>query len=358
MTLHELSLIRLYNQQVLEQDENNPHDLVSFMGAMQAQDYAMAKWAVGTRLPGATNKSVQAAIDSGAIIRTHVLRPTWHFVSATDAAWMLELTAPHIKRSLQARHRELELTPAALKKSIRIIEKVLSGGRHLTREEIVSKLEAGKTETHDQRIHHILLMCELDRIICSGAINGKKNTYGLFAERVVTSKKLTRDEALMKLAAKYFRSHGPATIADFIWWSGLPVADARKALEMVKHDLNSQKIDTQNYWFSGLPGAKRPEKDSIFFLPAFDEFIISYKDRSACLTVKNRSTTISSNGIFRPVIVLNGQVIGLWKRATLKNKIVIEPEFFSQQSIKRNKDLAKLAVEAADRVANFFSEST
>src|SRR5688572_4219053 len=152
MTLHDLSLSRLYNQQVVATAYKTPRDIVSWMGAMQAQDYAMVKWAIGIRLSGIKNSTIQQAIDQGEIIRTHVLRPTWHFVSAKDAGWLLDLTAPHIKGSLRSRHRELELSPAIMKKSIRTIERSLKNGEHLTREELVNHLSKNNISTHDQRV--------------------------------------------------------------------------------------------------------------------------------------------------------------------------------------------------------------
>lgn len=354
MTLYDVSNSRLCNQQVGQTKLKTPKDLVSWMGAMQAQDYAMAKWAVGVRLPGTTNHTIEKAIESGEIIRTHVLRPTWHFVSAADAAWMLELTAPHIKSSLRSRHRQLELTPAIVKKCMKIIEKALSSGGHLTREELVNNLEKSKIATNDQRAAHILLYAELDQIICSGALRGKKNTYALFSQRITRPQRLNREEGLIKLIAQYFKSHGPATQQDLIWWSGLPAADAKKGIELIKKDFHSEKIGAQTYWFKDATPAVSPESGRVYLLPAFDEFIIGYTDRTACLPAKNQPITISNNGIFRPVVVLNGQVIGLWKRATVKNKIVVETRFFAARTASRHKNLRKLISDASEGVGDFF----
>ena len=354
MIVEDVSKCRLLNHQLTAGKFKKPNDLVAWMGALQAQDYAMATLAVGIRVPGTTDKTIETAIDRGEIIRTHVLRPTWHLVSAKEAGWMLDLTAPHIKASLRSRHRELQLTPEIFKRGLKIMEKALSADEYLTREELVHRLEKGKVVTHDQRAAHIRLYGELDKIICSGPQRGKKNTYALFARRILKTRKLTREEALIRLIAQYFTSHGPATLQDLIWWSGLPVADARKGIELIKNDFHSQKIGAQTYWFKDVPAGLGSATNSIHLLPAFDEFIIAYKDRTACLPAKNQSIAISSNGIFRPVIVYNGQVIGLWKRTTAKNKTLIETQLFSATTARQNKNLKQLIKDACVKTSEFF----
>jgi hypothetical protein len=328
MTLKELSLLRLSRQHISDKEFDKPKKVVAWMGGMQAQDYSMARWALGVRLPGATQASIQQSIDKGDVIRTHVLRPTWHFISSGDARWLIELTAPHIKPLLNFRQKELELTSAVLSKSMKLLEKELSGGNNLTRDELVALFEKAKIATHDQRTSHILVWAELEMIICSGPLVDGKNTYAFFDDRVKSSKSLTRERALKMLASRYFTSHGPATLADFINWSALPVRDARKALDLISKDLHSETIDSQTYWFKepNTPVAKGDPE--VWLLPAFDEFIIGYKDRSACLQPKHRSAVISVNGIFWPVIVVNGQVIGLWKRVIAKGKVNVDLKYF------------------------------
>jgi hypothetical protein len=296
------------------------------MGAMQAQDYAMAKWAIGVRLPGSTDRAIEAALDAGEIIRTHLLRPTWHFASADDIYWMLELTAPRIKAGLKSRHIELGLDETIVRKSNAIIEKALRGGKHLTREELVAQLGKAKIPTDDNRASHLLSRAELDGVVCSGATKGGKQTYALLEDRVPKTKAVTKEEALAKLALKYFASHGPATVQDFAWWSGLSVSDARRALEMVKGRLISETIHTQTLWFAD--DISTTDTESVYLLPAFDEFIISYKDRSAAIPVENRIKAVSNNGIFRPVVVVNGQVMGIWKRTIKKSVVIVETELF------------------------------
>lgn len=329
MNLNDVPNIRLINQQISKSKFRTAKELVGWMGAMQAQDYAMAKWAIGIRLPDSTQKEIETAMDDGQIIRTHLLRPTWHFVSSEDIYWMLELTSPQIKAAMKSSDKNLELTADIFKKSNAVLEKSLRDNNHLSREDIISKLKESGIDTGKNRVSHLLLRAEIDGVICSGKAKAGKQTYALLAERVLKSKTLTRDIALAELARKYFSSHCPATIHDFIWWSGLAVAESRQALEMIKSDLISETIDNQTYWFSCSFLVSSQDKKLIHFIPAFDEFIISYKDRKASLPYEDHKKAVLDNGIFRPVITLGGQVIGTWKREIKKETVIVQPSLFA-----------------------------
>lgn len=350
----DIALLRLGSQHVGGKIDKSPAALVAWMGAMQAQDYGMARLAVGIRVPRTNSTIVQTAIDRGEVIRTHVLRPTWHLASARDISWMLDLTAPHIRRSLKSRHRQLELTPSTIRKCYRVIESSLSGEDHLTREELVQRLRETGIKTHDQRDAHILMMAELDKIICSGPLRRKKNTYRLFAKCVGNPVTMPREESLATLAGRYLKSHGPATIQDFSWWSGLPVKDAKTAIEMVKAGFLSETIGARTYWFV----SRRPSRthaDSVYLLPAYDEFIISYRDRSACLALNHHAKAIGVNGMFRPVIVFNGQVVGTWNRTMVKNKAVIATKLFQGAGLRKDREVRHLINETAEKVNAFFT---
>jgi hypothetical protein len=314
------------------------------MGAIQAQDFAMAKWAIGLRLPSSTEEVVETALDKGDILRTHLMRPTWHIISANDICWILALTAPAIKALIRSRLQGLELTHNVLSRCRSIFEKALAGGNHLTREELMAELWKAKIETDGNRSSHILMNAELDGIICSGASKSGKPTYALLDERVPVKIQLSKEEALAMLAGKYFRSHGPATLKDFAWWSGMTMKAAAHGLETVKPDLISETIDSETYWMSTdlVPG--NTGQPSVFFLPAYDEYIISYKNRDAILPPNVQKRAISENGLFRPVIIADGKVIGLWKRTIKKDSVVIEPEHFTSVS-KKTKELLRRKAE-------------
>ena len=330
MTFEDITKLRLANQQISFRKFNSVQDLVGYMGAFQSQDYAMAKWAIGLRLKKASEALINDAINKGEILRTHLLRPTWHFVSSEDIYWILELTSSRIKASMSSRNRELELTQSVFKKSNKIIREALTGNNHLTREELIGLLNKSKIKTDKNRASHLLAEAELSGIICSGISIGNKQTYALLEERVPQNKPLNKEEALKRLAQKYFMSRGPATLKDFSWWSGQPITQVRTALDMIEQDLNTFEIRSQTYWFFKPDPDSGNQTDNVFLLPAYDEFIISYSDRFSVLTSDAHKNIISTNGIFRAIVVYNGKVIGTWKRVAIKDKILIEINYFDR----------------------------
>jgi hypothetical protein len=346
MTFAEISGFRLDSQNVSTGRFSSPRELAAWMGAIQAQDFAMSKWALGIRLPGSTEKTINDAFNDGSILRTHVLRPTWHIVAGDNIRWMLELTAPGIKASMRSRNRRLELDEALLTKYFDIIAKALGKGHHLTREELTNELARENIRLDDNRAAHILMNAELDCMICSGPLKNGKYTYALLDERCPAKISIDRDEALQRLGAIYFKSHGPATISDFGWWSGLPARDVKKAMELVKADLSGISIDSVTYYYSG--DIKSYETDA-YLLPAFDEIVISYRDRSAVLSLVHNRKAVSDNGIFRPIIMIDNQVAGVWKRTNKKDLVLIELGFFNSRGRKPVKQLEK----AAENFGNF-----
>lgn len=349
MKFKEISTIRLRNQHIIETEANTVADVVYAMGAIQAQDHNMARWAIGSRLPSSTNKMVEKAFNDGEIVRTHLLRPTWHIVSAKDIRWMLELTAPQIRTVIRSRDKNLELDEAIYKKSHRILEKLLTGNNHLTRDEIVVEWAKAKIRTDDNRAAHILMRAELDGLICSGSSKNRKLTYALLEERLPRTDNLTKDEALHELARRYFTSRGPATLKDFIWWSGLPVKDVKCAVEMLGEEFNFVVIDEMKFWFNSASGSSEKVNSNAYLLPAFDEFIIAYTDRSASLPPEINRKVVSNNGIFWPIVVVNGQVTGIWRRVISKNKAVIEAQVIRMP----DKKTTGLITKNAERYAHF-----
>jgi hypothetical protein len=328
MTPTDISILRIQNQQVEGSEFKNPEELVGWMGAMQSQDFAMAKWAVGVRIPGSTEESVEKAYNQGKILRTHLMRPTWHLVSADDMYWILELTAPQIKRILKTNDKRFEFNETVYSTCNKLLEKVLSNEQCMTREELVREFDNIHIRTDENRLSHIMMGAELDGVVCSGPLRGNKLTYTLLADRVPKKNTLSREEALATLATRYFKSHGPATVRDFVWWSGLNITDARRALEMVRSGFISETIDSETYWMAPCSATKGIDRQQVRLLPAYDEILIGYANRSAALATIHNKKTISDNGIFRPIIVENGQVKGLWKRNTVKDRIFIEATLF------------------------------
>jgi hypothetical protein len=344
MTASAISNQRLCNQHVHGTEFNSAKELVHWMGAMQAQDYAMAKYAIGIRLQNATNQTIEDAINKGEIIRTHVLRPTWHFVAAEDIRWMLGLTAKNLNRALLSNNKRLELDEKTFKKCNSIIEKLLGNGKHLTRKEIMAALETKGVKTNDLRAGHIMFRAETDLVVCNGIKSDKQFTYALFDERIPSTKKKTEEEAVADLALRYFKSHGPATLQDFTWWSGLSVRDAKNGLEAIQSSLISEKYKEHIFWFGKDGGFGKKKSNSLFYLPSFDEFLISYKSRDVSISSDHATHAFTSNGIFNPIIVHNAKVIGVWK-PQFKKGILIKESFFLKPTEKQKQLCTKAEAE-------------
>lgn len=328
MTPQEIANFRVSSQKLINTQKSLPKEMVSYFGAIQAQDYAMAKWAVGLRC-GVSEKTVEDALNSGEIIRTHILRPTWHFVAADDIFWMLELSAPQLRKFTAGIAKKYDLDAKKLNQINTSIEKLLLGNIHLTRDEIMRELNFKNGSGQEFKSAVIMMNAELDGLVCNGKMKGKKSTYALLHERVGESTtKLTKEEGFAKLARKYFESHGPATVADFSWWSGFSVTNAKLAINLIESELNSFQSGQQTYWCGTSCLSNNTGDANILFLPSFDEFLIAYKNREASISLENHPSAFSKNGIFRPIIVENGQVIGTWKRSVKKGSVKVETQFF------------------------------
>jgi hypothetical protein len=321
---------RLGNQNIEHTRHTNPCEVVQWLGAVQAQDYAAAKWALGLRLQDATDDAIEQALTEGTILRTHLMRPTWHFVTPADIRWILALTSPRVNAGNAYWYRSLELDDAIFTQSNAIIVKALQGGKQLTRLELKSVLQqAGFAMDDLQRSTAIMMRAELDGIVCSGARRGKQFTYALLDERVPATRTLDHDEALSELVRRYFTSHGPATLKDFVWWSGLTTADARVGLEMNSTQLIQETIGSQTYWFANsTPSAEAPSPTA-HLLPNFDEYIVGYTDRSAVFDATHTDKLDAQGDIlFHNALVLDGRVIGTWRRILKKNAVTIVLQIF------------------------------
>jgi hypothetical protein len=324
---------RLHNQHITRRTLETPQALVEWLGAVQAQDFAAAKWALGLRLQDLTDDDIEQAFTDGAILRTHVMRPTWHFVSPADIRWLLSLTAPRVHAASAYYNRKLELDDAVFKYTNIVLAKALQGGKQLTRDELATALlQAGIATEGEQRVTYIMMRAELDGIICSGARRGRQFTYALLAERAPHARMLARDEALAELTTRYFMSHGPATIQDFVWWSGLTVADAKAGLAMVTSHLQQETINGQTYWFSPSLQPAQYLSQTAYLLPNFDEYTVGYTDRSAIFDALHTHKLDPRGGLLTNTMVLDGQVVGAWKRAFKKNAVVIEANSFTPLS--------------------------
>jgi hypothetical protein len=329
MTNLNISHQRLNSLGMLAPNFETPADVVHWLGAVQSQDYAGAKWALGMRMKHTTDEFVEKAFTDGSILRTHLLRPTWHFVTPSDIRWILKLTAPRVHAASAYMLRKVELDDKIFKRSNAALEKALQGEKHRTRDELQDALEkAGIKTAGELRMTYLMMQAELDGVVCSGPRRGKQFTYMLLEERVPQAGKLSHDEALAELSKRYFTSRGPATVYDFSKWSGLTITDAKLGMEIVKPLFQSKVMDGQTYWF------KEPEKSAVLSSPVihmlsvYDEYISSYKDRSAMATDKDAEKMASMGNDLTNIILINGQAIGTWKRTLNKKEVIITPNFF------------------------------
>jgi hypothetical protein len=340
---------RLANQQLAQPQFEHPSDVVAWLGAVQSQDYAAAKWAVGQRLPACTDAEIEQSLAKGSILRTHVMRPTWHFVSPADIRWMLALTAPRVNALSAYYYRQFDLDAAFFARSHKAIIRALEGGREFTRAEIASVLQRARLVKCDapgvnQRMGHIMLRAELDCVVCSGARRGKQFTYALLDERAPRSRTLSRSEALAELSTRYFTSHGPATLQDFVWWSGLTVKDARTALEMAKSKLVSEVFGEQTYWMRDSIPPARNRGGRAYLLPNYDEYIVGYADRRAiCDEAYAKGVDSRGSVLFNHTIVLDGKIAGTWKRSLAKERVIIELKPFEPINTTQARKIAAAA---------------
>ena len=317
---------RLAAQHLVRQTLATPADVVRTFGAVQSQDYAGAKWAIGMRLRAGDDALVERAMTDGAIVRTHVLRPTWHFVAPEDVRWMLALTGPRVKRVLASYDRQLDIDDDVIRRSNAALARALHGGAHLTRTELAAALRRARLHAEGtQRLAHLVMHAELDAVICSGPRRGKQFTYALLDERVPPAAPIGRDEALHAVTTRYFATRSPATAHDLAWWSGLTVSDARKGIEIAGAALERETIDEVAYWSSPDARADGLTSPTAHLLPNYDEYFIGFRDRSAAGRRVASAALVTGWGPgLTHVVTIDGQLVGGWKRTLGARGAVVE----------------------------------
>jgi hypothetical protein len=298
-------------------------DIVRWFVAVQSQDFTGAKWALGQRLGGATDAEIEQAFDAGELLRTHVMRPTWHFVAPEDIRWLLALTAPRVQQFNGSTYRKYEMDARTISRSRDAIERALEESGYLTREELGAAIRRAKIPFDGIRLAYFVMHAELEAAICSGPRRGKQFTYALTERRAPRARRLTREESLIELTRRYFTSHGPATARDFAWWSGLSVKDARIGLAALDGIVASESIGRLTYWFIPSRQHARPDGPLVHLLPNYDEALIAYKDRDVpgALPAPAR---MKGHGNFPHQLFVDGQVAGAWRRALTARSVVAE----------------------------------
>ncbi|HUQ83572.1 MAG TPA: winged helix DNA-binding domain-containing protein [Gemmatimonadaceae bacterium] len=318
---------RLSSQHISRSTFDDPADVVRSFGAVQAQDYLGALWALGLRSKAATEASVEATIARRAVIRTWPMRGTLHLVAADDVRWMLPLLTPRVIVSTTGRFRSLGLDAAVFARSARVTEKALAGGTPVRRDALYEIWNTAGIDTRESRGLHILGYLAQTGLICFGPRDGKQHTFVLLEAWLPASPTLSRDEALGALALRYFTSHGPASVHDFSWWSGLTVTDARAGIESVKAELESETIEKRTLWFRPA-SATRAGFDNAYLLPAWDEYTVAYRDRLDVLDARYATRVNAGGGVLKPVVVIRGEVVGSWGRTLAKGRVLVRPSLF------------------------------
>jgi hypothetical protein len=341
---------RLYHQQIEHPRLPDVAAVASWLGAVQGQDYPGAKWSLGLRLPGSTDAQIEQAIADKIIVRTWVMRGTLHLMAAADVRWLVDLVGPRLIAGGARRYRELELDEATLTRSADILVNALAGDKQLDRRALLAILEQQGISTAGQRGIHMLSHASLQGLILQGVTYNNNPTFTRMDEALPDTLTLPRDEALAELARRYFTSRGPATFQDFVHWSGLLTRDARAGLAVAKDHLVEDKIDGESYWLSpNTPPTPKPSPTA-YALPGFDEYILGYKNRDAMLDPQHAEKICPGrNGVFYPTMVIDGRVVGTWKRAFKKRSIIVTPAPFDALAA----DEREAFVQAVQRYGEF-----
>lgn len=325
-----LTNIRMAGHQLVSPEFDTPRDLVSWMGAIQAQDYNMSKWAVGLRLKSATLRTIDEALERGEIVRTHVMRPTWHLVAGEDIRWMLKLSGQRIKTAMEsyAKGNGMEISENLYAKCNRLMEKIMAGNKSLTKQEIGQALGQAGIAMDNHQVTYLMVRAETEGMVCSGADRGGKATYALLEEHVAPVRELHREEALARLAIHYFRSHSPASLSDFTWWSGLSMTEAKEAIMLIDTELIKDSFAGCELFVHKSCHQQAKADEALHFLPSFDEYLISYKERTTVMDLQYHPKAFNRWGTFYPVILHNGRIVGNWSKSVKKGAVTTNTSFF------------------------------
>lgn len=328
MTSGSIAWRRLLAQRLAGSTFDSAGAAVRSLLAVQSQDYPGAKWGLAQRLDGATDAALDRLFDDGAILRTHVLRPTWHFVDPADIRWLLELTAPRVHQASAYQYRLLELDSATRARGRAVIERALRGGRALTREELGRALNEAGLGATGLRLGYFMGDAELEGVICSGPRRGKRQTYALLEERVAPGRPRERDEALAEIARRYVQGHGPAQVADLAWWSGLTMKDARLGLDLATPPLAVETVGERTFWVdpSAPTGVAAVDYPVVHLLPNYDELLIAFRDRTDAADPRLPPAARVAQVILAHVIVRDGLVVGGWRRIDEGSSVRIVPD--------------------------------
>lgn len=349
--LADISTRRLHRQLLFSYNHvDSPSEVVECFGAVQAQNYSDAKWSLVLRMRAGTETTIERAFNEGKILRTHVMRPTWHFVHPNDIRWLVELTSSRVNLANAFMYRRAGLDADHFSHSNKIIAKALDGKQYLTRGELAQALEERGVETKGFRLVYLIMRAELEALICSGPRRGKQFTYALFDDRVSHSESLDRSQALSRLLQRYFAGHGPASLHDFVWWSGLTMSDAKSALEDSRSELSYEVRDGETYWFPDLhPRHGVKASNEVLLLPTYDEFLVGYSS-SGRLRMEGYENW--KRMPFSSPLVFHNKIVGSWKREFGNGVVNVELAPF----LTLNNNELEILIAAVNRYGEFLEK--
>lgn len=331
-TEHEIHLLRLVAQRIAGPACATPVDVVRWLTAVQAQDLPGALTSVALRTRSRSRDAVVAALDDGEIVRAWPMRGTLHLMAAEDLPWVVRLLAPRALGGAATRRRRLGLDGATIELARSLAADALAGGRRLRRDELVAVWQQGGVDTAGQRGYHLIGYLAQTGMLCFGPMKDGEQLIVRVDEWVDRPRALDREEALGELAQRYFRGHGPATLADFRRWTGLTAADARAGIAAARPRLASLEVDGVEHLLDpatpDLLAAHRKAARGVFLLPGFDELVLGYADRTATVPAEYADRIVpGGNGMFRPTVIADGVALGTWRRTGkgAKRTVVAEP---------------------------------
>lgn len=322
--------MRLLSQQLISPQFLLPEEVVRHFGAMQAQDYRMVRWAVMMRMRKPSLRLFKRAFDEGSIIRLHLLRGTWQLVAGDDYWWMLSLFGKRGESVVRGwmKANRVEISDRELYSVRDILLKTCQEKGSATKVDFAESLSLCGMAMDSHRLSYHIRLAELDGAVCSGNLSPRHATYYLTEKKVPVTAAMERDEMLMLLARKYFQSHSPATIDDYVWWTGLPVADCRRGMDLLGSELNMEQWKGSEYYMHETCRTRGVYKDKAHLLPPFDEYLIGYKSRSLAIRQEHTPHAYTNNGIFFPIIAHGGTICGNWTpwKKNLQTTFFIQPE--------------------------------
>lgn len=351
LTLHQVARHRSSTQSLAAPASRTSADLVRWFGAVQSQDLPLARWSLGQRLTGCTASDIEAALADGSILRTHILRPTWHFVARDDLRWMLALTAPRVLAKARPYDVRAGMDDVMARKALKVIEKAIARRGPRTRIELATELRTQLGDVSNWLVGHLLMHAELRGVVCSGPARGAQQTYALLEERAPAGPALTRDEAVAELARRYFQSHAPATELDYRWWSGLGASDARRGIEALGDAVERTVVGDLTFIMWRDAPAPGRASSTVQLLQPFDEFVVAYTESRHAMDVAGLVRQGRPDGLLTRTIVVDGQVAGRWTR-TLDRRSLVRVELLRRLTAREQRSLAA----AVDRFGTFLGE--